>query len=37
MEARTIGADGNHLKLLVGNGRKTVEAIQFGFEREVKG
>ncbi|WP_457593167.1 single-stranded-DNA-specific exonuclease RecJ [Hydrogenimonas sp.] len=36
LEARQIGAQNNHLRLLVGNGRATLQAIQFGFDRGVK-
>ncbi len=36
IEARTIGAQGNHLKLLIGNGRSVLQAIWFGFDKEVK-
>ncbi|WP_456402290.1 single-stranded-DNA-specific exonuclease RecJ [Hydrogenimonas sp.] len=36
LDVRLIGAHSNHLRLLLGNGRKRLQAVQFGFEREVK-
>jgi len=36
LEVRRLGAQGNHLKLLVGDGRNTLEAIRFGFDKEVR-
>ncbi len=36
LEVRHIGAQNNHLRLLVGDRGKTLQAIQFGFERDVK-
>ncbi len=35
LESRTIGADGNHLKLLVGRGGRELQAVWFGFDRAV--
>ncbi len=36
MEARTIGADGRHLKMVIGNGGNRIDAVWFGFGKEVK-
>ncbi len=36
IEARTIGAEGRHLKLVIGNGRSRIDAVWFGFDKEVR-
>ncbi len=36
VEARTIGADGRHLKMVIGSGANRIDAVWFGFDKEVK-
>ncbi len=35
LESRAIGADGNHLKLLIGKGGRELQTVWFGFDRVV--
>ncbi len=36
LEARQIGANSDHLKLVLGNGHRLLQAIQFGFDKEIR-